>query len=107
MSRYRRLQIEGGAFFYTLALAERGSDLSGRHIERPPSNSKATSGFEKGPVHGRWREYSFCKPAAMGSGTLLPPGMPALAHAELLLIKYHGASEAVGAKGKSHNPLCV
>jgi hypothetical protein len=28
MSRYRRLKIEGGAFFY--ALADRGSDLSGR-----------------------------------------------------------------------------
>jgi len=27
MSRYRRLKIEGGAFFYTLALADRDSDL--------------------------------------------------------------------------------
>jgi hypothetical protein len=27
LSRYRRLKIEGGAIFYTLALAERGSDL--------------------------------------------------------------------------------
>jgi hypothetical protein len=27
MSRYRRLKIEGGAFFFTLALAGRGSDL--------------------------------------------------------------------------------
>jgi len=26
MSRYRRLKIEGGAFFYMLALANRGSD---------------------------------------------------------------------------------
>jgi hypothetical protein len=26
MSRYRRLMIEGGAFFYTLALADRGSN---------------------------------------------------------------------------------
>jgi REP element-mobilizing transposase RayT len=34
MSRYRRLKIEGGAFFYTLALADRGSDLLIRHIER-------------------------------------------------------------------------
>jgi len=25
VSRYRRLKIEGGAFFYTLALADRGS----------------------------------------------------------------------------------
>jgi hypothetical protein len=25
MSPYRRLKIEGGAFFYTLALADRGS----------------------------------------------------------------------------------
>jgi hypothetical protein len=25
MSRHRRLKIEGGAFFYTLALADRGS----------------------------------------------------------------------------------
>ena len=34
MSRYRRLEIEGGAFFFTLALAERGSNLLVRHIER-------------------------------------------------------------------------
>ncbi len=34
MSRYRRLKIEGGAFFFTLALADRGSDLLVRHIER-------------------------------------------------------------------------
>jgi hypothetical protein len=27
MSRYRRLKIEGGAFFLTLALADRGGDL--------------------------------------------------------------------------------
>src|SRR5580693_7481028 len=27
VSRYRRLKIEGGAFFLTLALADRGSDL--------------------------------------------------------------------------------
>jgi len=34
LSRYRRLKVEGGAFFYTLALADRGSDLLVRHIER-------------------------------------------------------------------------
>jgi hypothetical protein len=34
MSRYRRLKIEGGAFFFTLALADRGSNLLVRHIER-------------------------------------------------------------------------
>ena len=34
MSRHRRLKIEGGAFYYTLALADRGSDLLVRHIER-------------------------------------------------------------------------
>jgi len=34
MSRYRRLKIAGGAFFYTLALADRGSDLLIRHTER-------------------------------------------------------------------------
>ena len=27
MSRYRRPKIEGGAFFHTLAFADRGSDL--------------------------------------------------------------------------------
>jgi hypothetical protein len=27
LSRYRRLKIEGGAFFFTLALADRDSDL--------------------------------------------------------------------------------
>jgi hypothetical protein len=32
-SRYRRLKIEGGAFFYTLALADRGSDLLVRFAE--------------------------------------------------------------------------
>jgi hypothetical protein len=30
MSRYRRLKIEGGAFFYTLALIDCGSDQLGR-----------------------------------------------------------------------------
>jgi putative transposase len=34
MSRYRRLKIEGGVFFFTLALADRRSDLFVRHIER-------------------------------------------------------------------------
>jgi putative transposase len=34
MSRYRRLKIEGGAFFFTLALAGRGSDLLVCHVER-------------------------------------------------------------------------
>jgi hypothetical protein len=34
MSRDRRLKIEGGAFLFTLALADRGSDLLVRHIER-------------------------------------------------------------------------
>jgi hypothetical protein len=36
MSRYRRLKIERGAFLYTLALADRGSnasELSGRFGE--------------------------------------------------------------------------
>jgi hypothetical protein len=36
MSRYRRLKIEGGAFCYTLALADRGgnaTELSGRFGE--------------------------------------------------------------------------
>ncbi len=34
MSRYRRLKIESGAVFFTLALADCGSDLLVRHIER-------------------------------------------------------------------------
>ena len=33
MSRYRRLKIEGGAVFFTLAPADRGSDLLGRFGE--------------------------------------------------------------------------
>jgi hypothetical protein len=36
MSRYRRLKIEGGALFFTLALADRGgnaTELSGRFGE--------------------------------------------------------------------------
>ena len=34
MSRYRRARIEGGWFFFTLALANRSTDLLVRHIER-------------------------------------------------------------------------
>jgi putative transposase len=34
MSYYRRLKIEGGAFFFTVALADRRSDLLVRHVER-------------------------------------------------------------------------
>jgi putative transposase len=34
MPRYRRLKIEGGLFFFTLALADRSSDLLVRHIDR-------------------------------------------------------------------------
>jgi putative transposase len=33
MSRYRRLKIEGGTFFFTLTLADRGTDLLVHHIE--------------------------------------------------------------------------
>jgi putative transposase len=33
MSRYRRLKIPGGTFFFTVVLAERGSDLLVRHID--------------------------------------------------------------------------
>jgi putative transposase len=34
MSRYRRAKIDGGTFFFTLALADRKSDLLVRHIDR-------------------------------------------------------------------------
>jgi putative transposase len=34
MSRYRRPRIEGGIFFFTLALADRSSDLLVQHVER-------------------------------------------------------------------------
>jgi len=34
MSRYRRPNIEGGQFFFTIALADRTSDLLVRHVER-------------------------------------------------------------------------
>jgi putative transposase len=34
MSRYRRLKIEGGLFIFTVTLADRGTDLLVRHIER-------------------------------------------------------------------------
>ena len=33
MSRYRRARIEGGVFFFTVALADRSSDLLIRHID--------------------------------------------------------------------------
>jgi putative transposase len=34
MPRYRRVKIEGGLFFFTLALADRSSDLLVSHIDR-------------------------------------------------------------------------
>jgi len=34
MSRYRRAKIEGGVFFFTVALADRTSDLLVRHVDR-------------------------------------------------------------------------
>jgi hypothetical protein len=34
MFHYRCVKIEGGISFFTLALADRGSDLLARHIER-------------------------------------------------------------------------
>jgi putative transposase len=34
MSRYRRAKIEGGVFFFTVALADRSSDILIRHIDR-------------------------------------------------------------------------
>jgi putative transposase len=34
MSRYRRAKIEGGVFFFTVALADRSSDLLARHMDR-------------------------------------------------------------------------
>src|SRR4029077_13888024 len=33
MSRYRRANIEGGTFFFTVTLADRSSDLLVRHID--------------------------------------------------------------------------
>ena len=34
MARYRRSKVEGGVFFFTVALADRSSDLLVRHIDR-------------------------------------------------------------------------
>jgi putative transposase len=34
MSRYRRVKIEGGVYFFTLTLADRSSDFLVRHIDR-------------------------------------------------------------------------
>jgi putative transposase len=34
MSRYRRVKIEGGVFFFTVTLADRSSDFLVRHIDR-------------------------------------------------------------------------
>jgi putative transposase len=34
MSRYRRAKVEGGVFFFTVALADRSSDLLVRHVDR-------------------------------------------------------------------------
>ncbi len=41
MSRYRRAKIEGGIFFFTLALADRSSDLLIREIDRLRHSYKA------------------------------------------------------------------
>jgi putative transposase len=41
MSRYRRANVEGGAFFFTLALANRSSDLLIREIDRLRSAYRA------------------------------------------------------------------
>ena len=38
MSRYRRATVEGGIFFFTLALADRSSDLLVRQIDRLQSS---------------------------------------------------------------------
>jgi putative transposase len=34
MSRYRRIKIEGGVFFFTVTLADRSSDFLVRHVDR-------------------------------------------------------------------------
>src|SRR5438270_4293211 len=34
MPRYHRAKVEGGVFFFTVALADRSSDLLVRHIDR-------------------------------------------------------------------------
>jgi len=34
MSRYRRAQIEGGTFFFTITLADRSGDLLVRHVDQ-------------------------------------------------------------------------
>jgi putative transposase len=34
MTRYRRANIKGGMFFFTVALADRSSDLLTRHVDR-------------------------------------------------------------------------
>ena len=34
MTRYRRANVEGGTFFFTVTLADRSSDLLTRHIDR-------------------------------------------------------------------------
>ena len=44
MPRYRRVKIEGGLFFFTLALADRSSDLLVRHIERARRASRGSAG---------------------------------------------------------------
>jgi putative transposase len=33
-TRYRRAKVEGGTYFFTVALADRSSDLLVRHIDR-------------------------------------------------------------------------
>jgi len=44
MSRYRRAKVEGGAFFFTVALADRSSDLLVREIDRLRRSYKTMQG---------------------------------------------------------------
>jgi putative transposase len=47
MSWYRRLKIEGGVFFFTVALADRTDDLLVRHVDRLRRMYQASS-FSRG-----------------------------------------------------------
>jgi putative transposase len=43
MPYYRRLNIEGGTFFFTVTLADRSSDLLVRHVDRLHEFYRSTS----------------------------------------------------------------
>jgi hypothetical protein len=58
MSQYRRPRIEGGIFFFTVALADRSSELLVQHIHRYVKDGllPADWGGDMAEIQGRFGE---------------------------------------------------